>query len=737
MLCIELYLKALGDRECIKNHTWSKVKSQILPTLLVYLAALVVAIMLFIQPESDGKGGDYKEYDKGYRHLASEYDAKSESSYEKYDSATESLWTISDLPLTLTAAAYLLSLVLTAWHRFRVTGGKGDIRNYFVPNNVDYVIHRYGEWTLLMIGEGVLSLLIVETVESREYYTIASLGILTVILIQILKFESEPAHAEGHAMWQNLLNSMCYSYLIQLLSMSLILFGVTYKVFLKAILKDSQKDAEASYGYPNESRMLAASPKMSDDTAAHLFAYSLSVVVLSLELICLTHAGVKKAFDNLVHRPDGETAKPHWPVVFIALFKAGIISFTITMSSWTADPVILTACGCLIVFSLAVTRVANFFFIHRKEQLAHFWKETRNTLMSVGDVAQRVSVATTEVAATTVSKSLAPVSKSLAPVAGPQSILFKTLSTSSDDSTPANDDKSSTDSAPIESDKAGSNGSAHGVSTAILTDVSSNSAQSKKTVVSTPDLASARVRRASEGVGGYDAVVVADLHGVITHVDDSAVDLFGYATKHEMLGKNLSILVGGGYGKHHDKYIKAFKQKADKIPRHEVLGQQRMLRGCKADGSEFPCIIRVKMVSDNTKMAGYITDLSKGSTENTKKPSSKEKDELVMKVVDDHAFDAIVVFDDSGTIEMVNQVAVDEIKCKSKLDLVGKNISLIVHDITVPQLLESNGKQRLVTMTRCDGTNFQSILGSKKIEGTKHMFALYIRNIDPVRNDIV
>ena len=119
-----------------------------------------------------------------------------------------------------------------------------------------------------------------------------------------------------------------------------------------------------------------------------------------------------------------------------------------------------------------------------------------------------------------------------------------------------------------------------------------------------------------------------------------------------------------------------------------------------------------------------ICSLSKGSTENTKKLSSKEKDELVMKVVDDHAFDAIVVFDDSGTIEMVNQVAVDEIKCKSKLDLVGKNISVIVHDITVPQLLESNGKQRLVTMTRCDGTKFQSILGSKKIEGTKHMFAL-------------
>ena len=99
-----------------------------LSTLIVYLAALVVVIMLFIQPESDGKRGDYKEYEKGHRHLASDYDAKSESSYEQYESVAEPLWTISDLPQTLTAAAYLLSLVMTAWHRFRVTGGNGDIR---------------------------------------------------------------------------------------------------------------------------------------------------------------------------------------------------------------------------------------------------------------------------------------------------------------------------------------------------------------------------------------------------------------------------------------------------------------------------------------------------------------------------------------------------------------------------------------------------------------------------------
>ena len=66
-----------------------------------------------------------------------------------------------------------------------------------------------------MIGEGILSLMIVTTDELRDYYIITVLGVLTVIFIFILKFESEPSHAEGHALWKNQRNAMCYSYLIQ------------------------------------------------------------------------------------------------------------------------------------------------------------------------------------------------------------------------------------------------------------------------------------------------------------------------------------------------------------------------------------------------------------------------------------------------------------------------------------------------------------------------------------------
>lgn len=75
-----------------------------------------------------------------------------------------------------------------------------------------------------------------------------------------------------------------------------------------------------------------------------------------------------------------------------------------------------------------------------------------------------------------------------------------------------------------------------------------------------------------------------------------------------MVGKNLSILVGGGDALHHDSFVKAFKNRVTTHdnPHHKVLGRQRMLHGRKADGTEFPCIIGIKMVNHNTRVAGYI-----------------------------------------------------------------------------------------------------------------------------------
>ena len=327
----------------------------------------------------------------------------------------------------------------------------------------DYVIHRYGEWILLMIGEGILSLLIVETAEVKDYYIITTFGVITIIFIQILKFESEPSHGDGHAMWRNLLNGMCYSMLIQLLSMALIVFGVTYKVFLKDVVKEAEKDDVYDYG--TAARSLAASPAIKDEVSAAIFSGSLCVVLLSLEVMCLTHGGIKKSLRSLRKTEDNS---PNWPVIIIALFKVAIILFTATLYEWTVDSAVLTVVGCFVVFALAVTRVVNFVFTHKREVVENLTTTVRTT---VG----RASIA-----------------------------INNKMTTKSEVVEKESNSDDVAESSATNTRKSDGDVSSHGNESASGT---------------TPEL---------EGINNsFDAIVVADLNGIMTQVNETAVKLFG------------------------------------------------------------------------------------------------------------------------------------------------------------------------------------------------------------------
>ena len=129
---------------------------------------------------------------------------------------------------------------------------KQDVRTYYVPVNVDFLIKRYGgkslivlvcyyfaqtltilfapEFVLLMLGESILSLLgLGETATSRFYYQFVILGVVLVICLHFLKFESEPTNALAHALWGNRWNTVSFLLLIQIISVSLIGLGTSFK----------------------------------------------------------------------------------------------------------------------------------------------------------------------------------------------------------------------------------------------------------------------------------------------------------------------------------------------------------------------------------------------------------------------------------------------------------------------------------------------------------------------------
>lgn len=70
--------------------------------------------------------------------------------------------------------------------------------------------------------------------------------------------------------------------------------------------------------------------------------------------------------------PGGAKSTPHWPVIIIAVFKAGLLGFTLTLGVWTVDKAILTVSGCCVVLALSATRILNYVFIHQKEVIQQF-----------------------------------------------------------------------------------------------------------------------------------------------------------------------------------------------------------------------------------------------------------------------------------------------------------------------------------------------------------------------------
>ena len=682
-LNVELYILGQGDQEAIRNHTSRKIKSQLIPTVLTYLAAVICAAVLFFG--SFGETSDYPAEKKadpyptgGKRWLAGE---------EYYDKKTRALWEVSDLPLTLTAFAYVSNIVYTTLRKVRATGGKyGDIQKTFVPNNVDYLIHRYGEWVMLMIGESILSLMIVDTTESPDYYTIAILGSMTVIVLHALKFESEPSHADGHALWRNMKNATCFALLIQILSMALIVFGVSYKIFLSGVVSGTKGR-----------RHLAKMPYIPDETSTSVFCGSLVVVLISLELMVTTHRGITRSYKRLFKENDELQEVLNWPLVIITFFKVAVLALLATLTTWTTNPTAVTLTGFLVVTAIAVTRIVGWGFVHHEKAIEKFVKKVKaSSKDKVKNLKHKVSFA------------------------------MDAMRHGSNHSSYTGEDT-----------KKASSGYA---------DYDTNSYHSGSSKGSSRGSESLN-RREDVYDEMFDAVVLTDMKGFIVKVNQTALDVFGYEEKSEIIGENVSILVGGGDATHHDKYLENFHARGKESSQ---IGKQRVLKGRRKDGTEFPAIIGIKKSSNKKYLVGYIRDMSAFQNDSDKFSITNlgSLDARVQRLVDDASFDSIVVADLQGIIQAVNDTTVREFRYSGKEDLVGQSLNIIMGDNYASnhnQYLDSFaertnkdekvskvlGKQRLLISKRKDGSEFRCIIGVHQIQGTGLLVG-YIRNVDNV-----
>jgi PAS domain S-box-containing protein len=104
-----------------------------------------------------------------------------------------------------------------------------------------------------------------------------------------------------------------------------------------------------------------------------------------------------------------------------------------------------------------------------------------------------------------------------------------------------------------------------------------------------------------------DAIVISDYQGVMKRVNHTALDSFGYSTTDELVGQNISVIVGGNHAEDHDEYMENFNAKQNTS---SVLGKPRILYGKRKDGSEFPCIMVVKRNEKRNLIISWIRDIS-------------------------------------------------------------------------------------------------------------------------------
>jgi len=250
-----------------------------------------------------------------------------------------------------------LSRIPTMYIAMMLRNKGADFKQYTVPMNIDFAIHRYGEWTMLMLGESVLSLLISNDVSDQnetKFYVTFYVGIISVTLLQFLYFKSQPHHADNHAMRRKRSAGFAFAFLLQIYSAALIVVGVGYKMLL---LEYTEEYEVAAYGTTDTGTDAAYRVLAGGDTSvskeerrqriANLFCGGMAAVFITLDLLILAHNGIDASLEMCYCKDAGL----RWRGIILVASRVFTSAFILTLSQYVTDPeyVALIGMGSIIV----------------------------------------------------------------------------------------------------------------------------------------------------------------------------------------------------------------------------------------------------------------------------------------------------------------------------------------------------------------------------------------------------
>lgn len=255
---------------------------------------------------------------------------------------------------------------------------------------------------MLMLGESVLSLLIVDIVETSDYYKTFIVGIISIVLLEYLHFQNQPRYVEEafgfyskevciliflfflercsdpdkHALRRSLLASFAFYWIYQVYSLSLIVLGASYKMLLWEFLymEEYEDSHRRSLLFPGlEDRWLAGGTSAAlrfpsenrQQRIAHFFCGSMALVFFCMDAISLAHRG---ASDNWKECECTESKRKKLLALLLVASRAGVVVFIATLSQYETEPDNLATIGLFSIFAQLLLRALGCWIFRHDEE---------------------------------------------------------------------------------------------------------------------------------------------------------------------------------------------------------------------------------------------------------------------------------------------------------------------------------------------------------------------------------
>jgi PAS domain S-box-containing protein len=166
----------------------------------------------------------------------------------------------------------------------------------------------------------------------------------------------------------------------------------------------------------------------------------------------------------------------------------------------------------------------------------------------------------------------------------------------------------------------------------------------------------------------YEAIIIANEHGIITDCNPATERIFGYRSD-ELIGRNISMLMPPATTHDHDQYITHLAQDISQ----QNVGREREELGKRKDRSLFPITIHLSKVEQDGHLAytAYIRDVS----DRKRYEEQIKQSNISLKTIIHSTPFGIVLVDDSLHVMEINHAALEMMNAGSAKDILGEPAS--------------------------------------------------------------